>query len=478
LAPNQGILPLQTGSGGIDTDQIIGASFRDPSGFVFKRGSEILRQVNQSYREDYQVLFDSGLYHLLVNDGKLISHEEIDAPLADPHLGWKIIRPRKITFISYPYEWCFSQLKDAALLTLAIQKQAMQRGMSLKDASAYNIQFDRGRPILIDTLSFERLDENEPWGAYGQFCRHFLAPLALVALRDARLSQLLLTNLDGIPLELATRLLPRRSLFKFSLLMHLHIHARMEKRHGSTTTRPATSKKMNATSLLGIIDSLESAIRSLKWDPGRSQWSDYYDQTTYTQTAMDRKTQIVSEAIETVRPATVWDLGANIGKFCRLASDRGIFILALDNDPAAVETNYLQSRSQGDAPLLPLVMDLTNPSPAVGWANREHTSLIDRGPADLVLALALVHHLAISGNVPLDRIAQLFASLGRNLLVEFVPKSDPQISRLLVVRRDIFADYDQQNFESQFARFFAIRQRYPIPDSGRIIYLMTRSEEA
>jgi hypothetical protein len=477
LAPNQRILHGQRGSAGVTGDQTVGSSFRDPSGFVFTRGAEILRQINECYRQDYTTLLDSGLYQALVDEAKLIPHEEIDSPLAQPETGWKVIRPRRVSFVSYPYEWSFSQLKDAALLTLDIQKQAMRKGMSLKDASAYNIQFDRGRPVLIDTLSFEQYRETEPWAAYGQFCRHFLAPLALMSLRDIRLGQLFLTNLDGVPLDLAGKLLPRRSKLKVSLLVHLHLHAKLEKRLGTAESKPVKTK-MSATKLLGIIDSLESAIKSLSWTPAGTEWADYYDKTSYTAAAMERKSQIVSEAFEAVAPQSVWDLGANNGKLSRLASDRGIFTVAFDIDPAAVEKNYLEVKSRGATSLLPLVMDLTNPSPAIGLANEERMTLLSRGPADLILALALVHHLAIAANIPLDRIAQYLASLGRNLLIEFVPKTDPRVSQLLVVRRDIFPDYTRENFEAQFRKYFAIAQRYPIPNSARIIYLMTRPEEA
>src|SRR6185437_506980 len=211
-------------------DAPLGASYRDPSGFVFRRNGELLRQVNQSYREDYQTLDQSGLYRSAIEAGRLIPHEEIDTRLADPSVGWKVIRPREIGFVSYPYEWCFSQLKDAALATLQIQNDALAHGMSLKDASAYNIQFHEGKPVLIDTLSFEKYEEGQPWVAYRQFCQHFLAPLALMALRDVRLNQLLLTNIDGIPLDLASELLPLWSRFRLSLLIHLHLHAKMQRK--------------------------------------------------------------------------------------------------------------------------------------------------------------------------------------------------------------------------------------------------------
>jgi ribosomal protein L11 methylase PrmA len=458
------------------SDEFLGSSFRDPSGFVFRRDGNLLRQVNQSYQQDYLALMDSGLYRQAVEDGWLIPHQEVDSPLADPNSGWRLIRPLPVSFISYPYEWCFSQLKDAALATLAIQKKALQHGMSLKDASAYNLQFDHGRPILIDTLSFERYTPGQPWPAYGQACRHFLAPLALMSLRDIRLQQLWLANLDGIPLDLAAKLLPARSRLRLSLLVHLHWHAKMQRAKDAAAEKPPPSAELGITQLTGIIDNLESGIARLNWKPAGTEWADYYQESNYSPTAMDQKKSVVAQFIDTIAPKSVWDLGANTGEFSRLASDRGIFTVAFDKDPAAVEKNYLLVKERGEKNLLPLVMDLTNPSPALGWSHQERFSLVERGPADLVLALALIHHLAIGDNVPFDRVAKFLHRIGRNLIIEFVPQKDPQVRRLLVVRKDIFADYTQTAFETEFGRYFTIRRREPILQTPRTLYWMSRKE--
>jgi ribosomal protein L11 methylase PrmA len=252
----------------------------------------------------------------------------------------------------------------------------------------------------------------------------------------------------------------------------------MDRKHTSSSERPSSEgKRLGKTQLLGIIDSLESAIKSLNWNPGGTEWSDYYQDTNYSRPGMDHKRRLVAEFIEAAGPKTVWDLGANTGEFSRLASDRGIETIAFDIDPAAVEKNYLRVKKQDEKHLLPLLMDLTNPSPALGWNHGERSSLVDRGPADLALALALVHHLAISGNVPLGHIARFFARLARNLVIEWVPKTDSQVSRLLVVRKDIFVDYTQEDFETRFGEFFLIRRREPVVDSQRVLYLMERREE-
>ncbi|MCJ7513764.1 MAG: hypothetical protein MUO23_12440, partial [Anaerolineales bacterium] len=200
----------------------LGASFRDPSGYLFERNGKLFRQVNRSYQADFDRLIASGLYAELTGVGLIIPHIESPAAPDEPGLAYRVIEPEPVPFISYPYEWSFGQLQTAALTTLSIQKRALSKGMSLKDSSAYNIQFHHGRPVLIDTLSFETYREGEPWDAYRQFCQHFLAPLALMAHTDIRLGQLLRVYIDGIPLDLASRLLPRKTRFSFSLLTHLH----------------------------------------------------------------------------------------------------------------------------------------------------------------------------------------------------------------------------------------------------------------
>ena len=447
------------------------ASFRDPSGFVFTRGGEIYRQVNSSYRRDYDMLMGGGLYEALTAGQLLIPHEQVDIEPADSAKAYKIIKPQRVDFISYPYEWCFSQLKAAALATLEIQKTAMEHGMSLKDASAYNIQFHRGRAVLIDTLSFEPLDERSPWVAYGQFCRHFLAPLAVMKYRDVRLAKLLGLHIDGLPLDIACSLLPWRTRLRLPLLAHLHTHAMSVTRHARDTKSPA-GKKMGKLALRGIVASLRGAIKKLTWKPKKSQWCEYYDSTNYTPQAMAGKKRLVGEFLDLAKPKSVWDLGANTGLFSKISADRGITTIAFDSDIAAVEKNYRQVISTGEKNLLPLVVDLTNPSTALGWAGGERMSLAQRGPADTILALALVHHLAISNNVTLESIAEYFSRLGASAIMEVVPKTDPQVAKLLVTRKDIFDDYHQDKFESAFKKYFSIEKSTPIPDTSRTLYLL------
>ena len=453
----------------------LAASFRDPNGFIFKQNNKLYRQVNQSYASEYSLLMESGLYTKLVKAGFLISHEETDLSPVEPAQSFKVIEPEYLPFISYPYEWSFGLLKEAALKTLSIQKRALKAGMTLKDASAYNMQFVRGKAALIDTLSFDIYNEGEPWVAYRQFCQHFLAPLALMAYTDIRLSQLLRVYIDGIPLDLASRLLPYRSRLNFGLVTHIHFHARLQKQSANATGQkgPGTGR-MTKQGMLGLIESLEATVKRLQWKPAGTEWGDYYQITNYSDKAFQHKQDLVSNWISKVEPKQVWDLGANDGTFSRLASDKDIPTISFDIDPAAVEQNYRKAKEKKEHNIVPLLLDLTNPSPAIGWHNRERDSLMERAPADLVLALAVIHHLAISNNVPLPQIADFFSDAGKWLVIEFVPKSDSQVQKLLSSRKDIFPSYTREAFEAAFAERFAIHEKVAVEESERFLYLMEK----
>lgn len=453
------------------------ASFRDPSGFLFRRNGKLYRQVNQIYTEEYKFLMDSGLYFTLVESGLLIPHREVDIVPAEPEAAGKVIQPEQLPFISYPYEWSFGLLKAGALATLSIQKRALKAGMTLKDASAYNIQFYHGKAALIDSLSFERYREGQPWAAYRQFCQHFLAPLALMAYTDVRLNQILKIYIDGIPLDLASGLLPFRTWLNPALLTHIHLHARLQQRYSDTAGKKTLpSSEMSKRAMEGLIDSLRAAVRKLKWDPQGTEWGAYYQITNYSDAAFNHKKELVSAWITRVNPGMVWDLGANDGTFSRLASQKEIFTAAFDIDPAAVEKNYRLVRANKERNLIPLLLDLTNPSPSIGWHHRERDSFLERGPADLVLALALVHHLAISNNVPLPQVVDFFADAGSWLVIEFVPKSDSQVQKLLSSRKDIFHQYTREEFEAAFRNRYEIHETEPVDQSERTLYLMERKK--
>jgi ribosomal protein L11 methylase PrmA len=452
----------------------ISSSFRDPNGFIFEHNGEFYRQINHSYSENYDLLMSSGLYEKLVKENLLVPHTE-DEEIHKPENAYKIIKPEKIPFISYPYEWSFSELKNAAKITLQIQKIALEFGMSLKDASTYNIQFLKDHFVFIDTLSFEKYVQDKPWVAYKQFCQHFLAPLALMSYKDIRLNQLLRIFIDGVPLDLASSLLPSSSLFKFSSLSHIHLHAKSQKHYSDKKVKTSESK-LSLSRLKALVQSLEGAVNGLKWKPEGTEWSDYYEDTNYSDESFNQKKQIVENFLEKANPNSVWDLGANEGVFSRISSNKGIKTMSFDIDPSAVEKNYLHMIHDNEENLLPLLLDLTNPPAASGWSNTERQSLIERGKADLVLALALIHHLSISNNVPFRNVASFFSSICDSLIIEFVPKEDSQVQRLLASREDIFSSYDQEHFEQNFELFFDIIETKEIPMSKRTIYLMKAKE--
>ena len=454
----------------------IGGSFRDPNGFVFKTDDVVHRQVNQSYKSNYDRLMESGLYDELIRRRLLIAHTEVCQEAQDNSQSYKILRPEQIPFVSYPYEWSFSQLKDAALVTLAAQERSLAHDMTLKDASAFNIQFNDGKPVLIDTLSFEEYQEGQAWVAYKQFCQHFLAPLLLMSHKDIRLSQLTRIYIDGIPLDLAAALLPKRTYLRLGIAMHVHLHVRAQKRYAgvASPTAHASKQRLNKNSLMNILNSLQSTIDGLKWDHGHTSWSSYNDGDSYQEEGFYHKQELVKDLLSTINPSCVWDLGANTGVYSRIASQQGIFTVSMDSDPGVVEANYLRSKQQKEQNLHPLLIDLTNPSAAIGWSNSERDSLAERSRADCLLALALIHHIAISNNVPLIKIANYFASLAEWLIVEFVPKNDDKVRQLLSSREDIFAKYSQSGFEQQFGELYEIIRSHRVQSSERILYLLRR----
>lgn len=436
------------------------------------KAGELLRQINAVYEPHYGQLMKSGLYDALVGEGWLVEHEEANLDERLTEDGRVVIRPRAVPFVSYPYEWCFGQLRDAALLTLDIQRCALRHGMSLKDSSAYNVQFIGPRPVFIDTLSFEPHKPGRPWVGYRQFCRHFLAPLALMSLVDVRSNTLLRAHIDGVPLDLAARLLPKRSCLRGGLLLHLHLHAKAETRHAQAgVTVAAPEGSMSERGLQGILDSLEKAVRKLNEPPMATHWRDYYATSTYTDESTEEKKQVVAAFLDTIGPLSVWDLGANTGLYSELAAETGATVVAVDQDPACIAACY-ENWKERAVNICPLVMDLSNPSPALGWAHGERQSLAQRGPADAVLALALIHHLAIGNNVPLPDAASYLRALCRHLIIEFVPKEDTMVQHMLASREDVFSDYHREGFETAFGQHFTIHETRPSQSSSRILYRM------
>jgi len=457
------------------------SSFRDPAGFIFVDKDTVYRQINNQGKADFDHFIESGLYDVLVKKELIVPHTEVKKPAGSDPDRYKVIQPQAIPFISYPYEWAFSQLKDAALLTLRIQKLALKHGMILKDASAYNVQFIGKKPIFIDTLSFKKYVPGEPWEGYKQFCEHFLAPLAVARYTTYDVLKILAVELEGMPLDMAVSLLPPRARFGRGLLSHLYVHNASQKKYqnaGAAGTVP-TKRKISAFAMDGLMASLQSSVKALRAPKQQTEWGNYYDFTNYTDEAFKRKQKMVRDFLGKVspKPKMVWDMGANNGEFSARAADLGAYTVAFDIDPVAVERNYAAKDEAYQTTMLPLVQDCTNPSTALGWMGAERDSLFQRGPADVVMALAIIHHLAIGRNLPLPQVAAFLASIGKHVIIEFVPKEDSKVQILLASREDIFPEYDIEHFQKAMEQYFTLTEKKAINGTKRTLFLYKNKQK-
>jgi SAM-dependent methyltransferase len=447
------------------------SSFRDPSGFLFWRDGSIYRYVAPAYARQFDRAQASGLYAESIEAGRLLPFELVEATTPETAEAVAILKPRQLVTVTYPYEWSFGQLKDAATLTLELHLAALKHDMLLKDASAYNVQFVDGRACFIDHLSFDLVSEHGLWPAYGQFCRHFLAPLALMAELDLTLGRLAQLYLDGIPLDVASSLLPRRTWLRPGLALHLHLHARMIRKHSSSQV---SVRSLSPSRLSALADSLLALVRRLSPKHQATEWGAYYADTNYSDAALEAKKHIVLDMVKRVAPKTVWDVGSNNGFFSHAVRDFSSQIICMDIDFAAVDQNYERCKRERVKNVMPLVADISNPSPGIGFGNRERLPLEERSRPDLIMALALVHHLVIARNIPFGQLARYFAARSEYLIIEYVPKSDSQVQRLLLNRKDVFDDYSEAGFRSAYSLHFDVIDERPIPSSQRTLFLMRR----
>lgn len=457
------------------------ASFRDPSGFVFQMNGFYYRQVNQSHADDYELLMQSGLYRALTGKKLLLSHTEVNENLTGSPDWYKTLLPQQLDAISYPYEWSFDQLRDAALHTLEVQNMAICHGMILKDATPFNIQFQKGRPVFIDTLSFERYDPSSPWVAYRQFCESFLFPLYLEHYAGAGLQKILSVYPDGIPASVTARLLPLKSRFRLGVWLHVHLPNRVRKyRVGNYRERlngnGSPSPSFNRQKLLHLIRNLEHSITGLKKRvPVPSSWSDYYTDTILSRDYLEEKEKMFRQLAGSIKFNSALDIGANDGFFSHILSERKTAILSIDADPECINTLYRSIREKNIDNILPLCLDIARPSPAIGFRNKERASFTERVRVDLVVALALIHHLVFGNCIPLSDIPGYFAGLTNEfLIIEFVPLSDPKTNELIANRKGIHTPYDSASFENQFGTYFTIEKRLRVPGTGRVLYLMIK----
>ena len=446
------------------------ASFRDPSGHLFYDQGILRRRITPLYFKQYQSLSESGFYDTLINKGLLIKHTETSR--SEDQI---VITPEPIPFITNPYEWSFEQYKEAALLTLRLQKFALSKGYILKDASAYNITFYKGKPILIDTLSFDFYEEDTPWRGYKQFITHFFGPMILAKYHGTEVFKMMQTHIDGIPLALISSMLPLKTKLNAIIQTNIHLLAKMEAKHqedyeGETKMITLSRKAQNY-----ILQSLFDHIKKLKIKTA-TEWGDYYSKTNYERKAFDYKKQLIRSWIQELQPQRVIDLGGNDGTFARTIQDQVNHLIVTDIDAEAIDQNYKQIQENKEDNMLTFVSDLLQPAPGIGFQNTERNALIDRLKTyapDTVMALALIHHITLSGNVPFEKTAKFLATFSKDLIIEFPKREDSWVASLLKRKREFIAHFDfynQQHFETSFALYFELVKKEAIPETARVMY--------
>lgn len=453
------------------------ASFRDPSGYIEVVDGEILRHINPVYFAQYHKIKAAGFFDKLFDNKLLVPHKEIDA--SAEHI---LLKPEAVPFITYPYEWSFSQYKHAALHTLKLQKYCLQHGFSLKDATAFNIAFNNGAPVFIDTLSIEDYTEGQPWRAYKQFLMHFLGPLVLAKYFGNDMLKTLQQYIDGMPLHKVVALLPFTARFNALLYTSLYLTAKYDdkysaesKGHKDSTSKSAVSK----TAQLKIIDALYGYIKDLKIKE-KTEWNNYYLVTNYDQAAFEHKKGLVKNWVNKIQAKKIIDHGGNDGTFSREVMAGSDLVLTTDIDANAVNQNYLKVLENKERNIYPVVSDMMNPAPAIGFANNERQSLEERIIAkqfDASLALALIHHISLSGNVPFLMSAAYFSKLSRYLIIEFPDRDDSWVSFLLDSKREFkghFDYYNFANFEQDYQQYFTLKEKEVIPGTSRTLYLFER----
>ncbi len=448
----------------------ITSSFRDPSGYVFVDGDTIKRIIYPIYFEQYNAL-QSGFYKKLFDNGYLIPHREISKSSERV-----ILQADRIPFVTYPYEWSFLQYKHAALLTLKIQKYCLEHGFSLKDASAFNVTFHEGQAIFIDTLSFDFYHENQPWHAYKQFVMHFLGPLVLSRYYGHDFLKTLAHEIDGIPLQKLSNLLPWHTRLNPTLATNIHLLARYDGKFAAG--KKGVAKALSKSGQIKLLTALYDYIKDLDAKEN-TEWDHYYSQINYNDAAYSLKNSIVKEWFLVIGQGRIVDIGGNDGTFARALQSTDLVLVA-DVDPNAVGQNYRQIQRNKEKHIVPLVADVLNPAAGYGFNNAERLPLIDRLASARLsgcMALAVIHHMTLSGNIPFEMSAQFFAKLAPHLLIEFPTREDSWVQFLLESKREFkshFDFYDEFHFEHGFSTLFEMVSKQPIPGTARILYHLKR----
>lgn len=444
------------------------ASFRDPSGFIYEKDGTFYRFVAADYRQDYDLLMKSGLVEELLKKRLLLPFTE----LSENHTGradwYKTLQPQQLPFISYAWEWSFEQLKDAALTTLNICRLALQKGMILKDATPTNIQLVDGRYKLIDTLSFETYNEGESWIAYRQFCECFLNPLLIAVHTGMEVHKLMLSYPDGVPAAVTSGLLPFKTKLNASVYLHVHLQAKMGAKQ--SVEQKQTARKITRKNIDQILQNLHSLITNLSLPAKATTWNNYYSETILSETYFSEKKKLVSSLLESIEYNSVLDLGANEGEFSLLCKNDAM-VISTDFDSDCINRLYKRIKEEKRTNIYPVAIDLTYPSPSLGWMNNERPAFFKRTTADVCMALALIHHLAIAKNITFEQLAAFLASVCKVLIIEFVPKNDPKVAGMLQWRKDIFGNYNEDLFEQAFSQLFELEKKMSVQGSERVMFV-------
>ena len=456
------------------------ASFRDPSGHVYIEGERVFRTVTPHGREDYEFVRDSRVLDKLVDRGLLIRATEVERTvLADTGPDDLVLEHPKIPVISYPYEWSFGALKSAALLHLDIQLDVLGSGITLSDASAFNVQFLGNKPVFIDYLSFRRYREGEPWMGHRQFCEQFLNPLILQARLGVPFNMMYRGQPDGIAATHLAPLLKLHHKLSPTVLFHVVLLGRSQKRMDADSIAKAQTAKVRGLSrdrYRAILLQLRQFVSRLEVVDSKTAWESYADDNTYEDAESRAKRSFVERFVTDVRPGVLIDLGCNTGDYSQVALSCGAgYVVGLDSDHGALERAFRRS-ARNDSNFLPLYQDLGNPTPGLGWNTCERHNLSDRLiRADAVLALAFVHHLAIARNIPLDEVVDSIVNMAPSGMIEFVPKNDPTIQTMLALRQDVFAAYSRENFVARLSGRATITSHEIISASGRELFCFHRT---
>lgn len=447
-------------------------SFRDPSGAVFSHEGRIFRTISEGAAPAFDAVRTTGLLDRLESQERAVGTRFIESPpeIGDGDIRYVVEHPR-LPFVSYPYEWTFSALKAAALHHLDVQLEAMDKDVTLSDASAYNVQFVGPRPVFIDVLSFRPYRDGEFWAGHKQFCEQFLNPLLVRALLGVPHNDWYRGSLEGISSEYLSRALSLRHKLSWNVLTQVVLQAALQRSVGGRLDREQAEainrRRFPRSSFVAMLQRLRRYIEGLQpADRAPTQWQDYADDNTYSHDDLSTKKQFVGDAVTAADPAMVWDLGCNVGEFAEVALDAGAdHVVGWDVDHGALEAGFKRAEERRHN-FLPLHFDAANPSPSQGWGQAERYGMAERGPADTVLALAFVHHLAIARNVPLDHVATWLTKVGRTGVVEFVEKGDSTVRQMLAVRKDIFPDYTLDAFLSAMSKHARITRRLALSAPG------------